>query len=50
MVSLDTRVQREFSVDSFRWLEDEAALSRLVADLEKRLKARERTEARQAAE
>lgn len=50
MVSLDTRVQREFSVDSFRWLEDEAALSRLVADLEKRLKARERTEARQDAE
>lgn len=40
MVSLDTRAKREFKVDAFRWLEDEAALHRLVTDLEKRLKAK----------
>ena len=40
MVSLDTRTKREFAVDAFRWLEDEAALHRLVTDLEKRLKAK----------
>lgn len=40
MVSLDTRVKREFAVDAFRWLEDEQGLHRLVTDLEKRLKAK----------
>lgn len=44
MVSLDTRVQREFAVDAFRWLEDEQGLHRLVTDLEKRLKAKNRAE------
>lgn len=45
MVSLDTRVKREFAVHAFRWLEDEAALHRLVTDLEKRLKAKDRAKA-----
>lgn len=42
MVSLDTRTKREFEVEAFRWLEDEKALHRLVTDLEKRLKAKDR--------
>jgi phage gp16-like protein len=45
MVSLDTRVQREFAVDAFRWLEDEQGLHRLLTDLEKRLKAKDRAKA-----
>lgn len=42
MTALDTRTNREFGVEAFRWLEDETALFRLVTDLEKRLKAKKR--------
>jgi hypothetical protein len=42
MLSLDTRVKREFGVEAFRWLEDEDALSRLVMDLRRRAAAKAR--------
>lgn len=49
MTSLDTRVQRSFSVEAFRWLNDEGHLRTLAADLDKRLQAK-RARDRKAAE
>lgn len=44
MTSLDTRVQRAFGVEAFRWLDDEGNLRTLARDLEARLRAREQRE------
>lgn len=49
MTSLDTRVQRAFGVEAFRWLENERDLCALAKDLETRLDAKERRD-RKAAE
>ncbi len=51
MLSLDTRVKREFGVEAFRWLEDEGALARLVQDLRRRVasKARKETPSQESA-
>lgn len=49
MTSLDTRVQRAFGVEAFRWLDDEGNLRTLARDLETRLDAKERRD-RKAAE
>lgn len=50
MTALDTRVRREFGVEAFRWLSKEQDIRRLVLDLQKRLKAKDRIGAKQAAE
>ncbi|WP_302548892.1 regulatory protein GemA [uncultured Desulfovibrio sp.] len=42
MTSLDTRVKREFGAEIFVWLQDGAAVSRLLTDLQRREKAFER--------
>lgn len=49
MTSLDTRVQRAYGVEAFRWLESERDLCALAKDLETRLDAKERRD-RKAAE
>ena len=48
MTSLDTRVKREFGAEIFVWLQDGAAVSRLLTDLQRREKAFERRQKKDA--
>lgn len=42
MSSLETRVKREFGVESFTWLQDAEQVSRLLSDLQRREKSKDR--------